>query len=214
MFSWWSLCSPILTCTDKQTYVFWHCLSLLTRRLKDSIFLKNRHFFLSKKGLIKLIYSIDTIIKCDIWQPVKFQLVSRFWTGSKMKWFLSYLWINVGNINSELRYKIISFQEWETNCSFTVCHFYDCINTIYQFMIALIPYIILKPFLDNKMSIFEVYMELLRGMDTFSGVATLSKLFCLLSSKGNNRLPSAANSLQENKTETVEEHIHNVSVSP
>ena len=34
----------------------------------------------------QLIYSINTIIKCGIWQPVKFQLVSRFWTGSKMKW--------------------------------------------------------------------------------------------------------------------------------
>ena len=33
--------------------------------LKGSIFLKNRHF-LSKKGLIKLIYSINTIIKCGI----------------------------------------------------------------------------------------------------------------------------------------------------
>ena len=28
------------------------------------------------------------------------------------------------------------------------CHIYDCINTIYQFI---------KPFLDNKMSIFEEY---------------------------------------------------------
>ena len=35
----------------------------------------------------KLIYSINTIIKCSIKQPVKFQLVSRFWTESKMKWF-------------------------------------------------------------------------------------------------------------------------------
>ena len=50
-----------------------------------------------------LIYSTDTIIKCGIWQPVKFQLVSRFWIGSKMKLFLSYLWINVGTINSEIR---------------------------------------------------------------------------------------------------------------
>ena len=48
----------------------------------------------------KLIYSINTIIKCGIWQPVKFQLVSRFWTGSKQKWFFL---LFVGNINSEIR---------------------------------------------------------------------------------------------------------------
>ena len=35
----------------------------------------------------KLIYNINTTIKCGIWQPVKFHLVSRFWTGSKLKWF-------------------------------------------------------------------------------------------------------------------------------
>ena len=33
----------------------------------------------------KLIYGINMIIKCGIWQPVKFQIVSRFLTGSKMK---------------------------------------------------------------------------------------------------------------------------------
>ena len=49
-----------------------------------------------------LIYSMNMIIKYGIWQPVKFQLVSRFCTGSKMKWFLSYLWIHVDNINSKI----------------------------------------------------------------------------------------------------------------
>ena len=34
---------------------------------------------LSKKGLIKLMYDINTIIKCGTWQPVKFQLVSGSW---------------------------------------------------------------------------------------------------------------------------------------
>ena len=63
-----------------------------------------------------------------------------------MKWFLSYLWINVGNINSEIQIKIISFQERESRRSGATL--YDCINTIYQFI---------KPFLDNKMSIFEEY---------------------------------------------------------
>ena len=52
--------------------------------------LKNRHFNI-QGGFNKLIYRIYTIIKCGTWQPVKFQLVSHSWTGSKMKWFLSYL---------------------------------------------------------------------------------------------------------------------------
>ena len=32
--------------------------------------------------------NIITIINYGTWQPVQFQLVSRSWTGSKMKWFL------------------------------------------------------------------------------------------------------------------------------
>ena len=36
----------------------------------------------------KLIYGINIIIKYGIWQPVKFQFVSRFWSGSKVKWFV------------------------------------------------------------------------------------------------------------------------------
>ena len=59
-------------------------------------------FFIQER-FNKLIYSINMIIKCGIWQAVKFQLVSHFWTGSKIKIFLLYLWINVGNINSEIR---------------------------------------------------------------------------------------------------------------
>ena len=56
---------------------------------------------------------------------------------------LSYLWINVGNIN-------ISFQEWDYLKFYRLsgATFYDCINTIYQFI---------KPFLDNKVSVFEEY---------------------------------------------------------
>ena len=60
--------------------------------------------------------------------------------------FLSYLWINVGNINSEIWWKIISFQERETKWNFIGCQAPH--NTIYQFI---------KPFLDDKMSIFEEY---------------------------------------------------------
>ena len=69
--------------------------------------------------------------------------------------FLSYLWINAANINSEIWYTIKNHftfypvQKQETNWNFTGSHatFYDCINTIYQF---------LKPFLDKK-CIFEEY---------------------------------------------------------
>ena len=43
--------------------------------LKGSIFLKNRYFIIQER-FNKLIYIINTIIKCDIWQPVKFQLIS------------------------------------------------------------------------------------------------------------------------------------------
>ena len=50
--------------------------------LKGSIFLKNRHFIIQER-FHKLIYG-NTIIKCGIWQPVKFQLVSRSWTD--LKW--------------------------------------------------------------------------------------------------------------------------------
>ena len=64
----------------------------LTNTVKGSIFLKNRHFFFSQERFNKLIYGIDTIIKCGIWQPVKFQLISHFWSGSKMKWFLLYFY--------------------------------------------------------------------------------------------------------------------------
>ena len=35
----------------------------------------------------KLIYGINTIIKCGTWQPVKFQLVSRSW--NEMVFFIT-----------------------------------------------------------------------------------------------------------------------------
>ena len=118
--------------------------------LKGSIFLKNRHFFLSKKGSINLIYGINMIIKCGIWQPVKFQLVSHFLTGSKMKW-LFYIISELMSATLILRYDKQSFHFWSSSrtrdkLKFYSATFYDCINTIYQFT---------KPFLDNKMSIFE-----------------------------------------------------------
>ena len=81
-------------------------------------------------------------------------LVSLSFSELDQKWneFLSYLWINVGNINSAIRLKIISLQERETKWNFTGCrvpHFMIVrIYTIYQ---------IIKSLLDNKMFIFEEY---------------------------------------------------------
>ena len=51
---------------------------MIENYIKGSIFLKNRHFIIQER-LDKLIYGIDTIIKCGTWQPVKFQFVSPSW---------------------------------------------------------------------------------------------------------------------------------------
>ena len=84
-------------------------LAQMQWEVKDSIFLKNRHFVI-RSGLIKLIYGIDTIIKFGIWQPVKFQLVSRSRTGLKMKWFLSFLWINFSyRTGSKMKWFFLSY---------------------------------------------------------------------------------------------------------
>ena len=72
-----------------------NCQSLLLLILpKGCIFLKNRHFVIQER-FEKLTYGINTIIKCGTWQPVKIQIDSNE--------FLSYLWIYVANINSEMR---------------------------------------------------------------------------------------------------------------
>ena len=105
-------------------------------------------FFIQER-FNELIYGINTIIKYGIWQPVKFKVVSRFWTGSKMKWFLSYLYLLVTLIQRYDKNHFISFQERQTIWNFTGCATsFDGINTIYQFI---------KPVLDNKRSIFEEY---------------------------------------------------------
>ena len=54
----------------------------------------------SSERFNKLTYGINKITKCGTWQAVKFQLISRFWNEMI---FISYLWINVANINSETR---------------------------------------------------------------------------------------------------------------
>ena len=66
-------------------------LPSMTFHLKGSIFLKKKKkkkdIFFIQERFNKLIYNSNTIIECDIWHPVKFQLGSKFWTGSKMKCF-------------------------------------------------------------------------------------------------------------------------------
>ena len=85
-------------------------------RLKGSTFLKNRHF-INQERFNKLIYGINTIIKCGTWQPVKFQLVSL-----EMKSFLWYLRINVANRDAiNIISILILFKKQETNWNFTGC---------------------------------------------------------------------------------------------
>ena len=115
------------------------------------IFLKKIDILLSKKGL----KNIDTIIKRGTWQSVKFQLVSRSWTGSKIIEMIFVVFrINVANINSEIRWKIISFLNQFKNAGLTDflqavrCRIFDFMNTNYQFI---------KPFLDKKKIVFEEY---------------------------------------------------------
>ena len=66
---------------------------------KGTIFLKSSYFIIQER-FYKLIYGNNTIIKCGTWQLVKFQLVCGSWNEMI---FLLCLWINVGNINSEIR---------------------------------------------------------------------------------------------------------------
>ena len=54
----------------------WTASIIIFVMLKGPIFLKNRHFFFIQERFNKLIYGINTIIKCGIRQPVKFQLVN------------------------------------------------------------------------------------------------------------------------------------------
>ena len=54
------------------------CLIFFFFFFEGSIFPQNRHFFFQER-FNKLIYGINTIIKCGTWQPVKFQLDSRSW---------------------------------------------------------------------------------------------------------------------------------------
>ena len=69
------------------------------------------------------------MMKCGIWQPVKFQLVSPLWPGSKMKCFSSYLRINNGD-----HFIFLSISRTRD-----LLKFYSC--QVPHFMTVLIPYI-------------------------------------------------------------------------
>ena len=90
---------------------------------KGSIFLKNSHFLFHER-FNKLIYGTNTIIKCGIWQPVKFQLVSCFRTGLKwknenQKWNYFFYRISELVLATLIQwYNKKSFQEQETNWNF------------------------------------------------------------------------------------------------
>ena len=71
---------------------------------------KKYYIFFIQERFNQLIYSINAIIKCGIWLPVKFQLVSFLnWIKNEVD-FLSYLWINVGNTISEIWQKSFHFK--------------------------------------------------------------------------------------------------------
>ena len=103
-----------------------------------------------------LKHSINMIIKCGIWQPLNFQLVSRFRTGSKMKWFFIVSELMLATIIQGYdKKKIISFQERETNWNLTGCK-------MPHVMIILIPYMNLLNLSWIQKCIFLRNMELLR----------------------------------------------------
>ena len=118
---------------------------------KGSIFLKIRHFIV-QEIFNKLIYCINTIIKCDTRQPVELQLVSRSWNDMIFCHISELMLPTLIQRYDKKKKKIILLfhfdivQNRETNWNFT--DYQDCINATYQFN---------KPFLDNKMSTFEEY---------------------------------------------------------
>ena len=116
---------------------------------KGSIVLKNDIFI--QERFYKLIYSINMIIKYGLSQPVKFQLVSRFEMDQKWNDFfyrISGLMLATFIPRYDKNHFILRMRDAQNFYSLSGAPFYDCINTIYQFI---------KLFLDNKKSTFEGY---------------------------------------------------------
>ena len=100
--------------------------------VKGSISFKNRHLIIQER-FNKLIYGSNTVIKCDTWQHVKFQWVSRS-RNEVILFRISELMLPT-LIQRYEKKKIISFliqfKKRETNWNFTGCQ-------MSHFMIVLI----------------------------------------------------------------------------
>ena len=101
----------------------------------------------SQERFNKFIYSINTIIKDGIWQPVKFQLVSHVLTGSKMKLFfyrISELMLAtlIQRFDKKKNHFVSRTRDQLKFYRLSGATFYDCTKTMYLFI---------KPFLDNAM---------------------------------------------------------------
>ena len=124
---------------------------------KGSTFFKI-DIFLSKKGFINWYnYGINMIIKCGIWQPVKFQLVCHFWTGSKMKCFFFFSELMLATLIQ--RYYKESFHFWSNSRTRDYLKFKRLSGATFYNRINIILYQFIKPFFDNtyKMSLYEEY---------------------------------------------------------
>ena len=108
-------------CAEKQTGSYENVFLVRNgHHVKGFIFLKNRQLFIPD-WFNRLMYSINTIIKCGTWQLVKFQLVTRFWIWSKKGMtFYRISELMLATLIQRYYKKIISFQEQETRWNFTV----------------------------------------------------------------------------------------------
>ena len=76
--------------------------------------------FIIQERFNKLIYSMNTIIKCGTWQPVKFQLVCRFW-NEMIFYRISELMLPtlIQRYDKKIIFDLV--QKRETNWNFTGC---------------------------------------------------------------------------------------------
>ena len=125
------------------------------QRVNGAISLKNSHFII-QESFNKLIYAIKTIVKCGIWQPVKFDLVSRSWNEMIFYRISELMLPTLIQIYDKKHFNFWSSSNTSDLMKFyrlSDAIFYDSINTIYQFI---------KPFWDKKKYLFLMNMELLR----------------------------------------------------
>ena len=134
-------------------------------KIKGSISLKNRHFIVQER-FNKLIHGINTIIKCDTWQPVKFQSDSRIW-NEMIFYRISELMLPILIQRYDKNHFFFdTFQKWETNWKFSGCQ-------MPHFMIVLILYTSLWNLSWIKNVYFWGIMEPLIG---FTIILTISFL--------------------------------------